>query len=179
MIIVALLCALSYAQTVVNVPFRVFGRQIWCGSPIYGKNGNAMNGFMGWHKESADTENAQECANSVAADPECGQNFIMGSLYSFCMCVRRGHICNWETELDIEDHGTTTTVYTLGPRGPVFTPSQALESEHDSKPAVTDTLTPTNVALGICGMLMGFAAVLLIEKCRTKNSANDRTDRLI
>merc|ERR1719483_1236227 len=75
---------------------------MWCG----GKTARSMlAGFMQHHKDVTDTEDPQTCANAVKADPECGPYFIMGSLYSFCLCIRKTAMCTFRTEIDFEDHG--------------------------------------------------------------------------
>merc|ERR1719159_64182 len=83
---------------------------MWCG----GESAEDMlSGFMLHHKDVTDTEDPQTCANAVRADPQCGSYFIMGSLYSFCLCVRKTAMCTFKTEIDFEDHGTNTRVYQI------------------------------------------------------------------
>jgi len=211
MIIFALLLAISYAQTVsyssgladtssytaaasastVNTPFALIGMHMWCG----GESAGAMlAGFMMHHKDVTDTEDPQTCANAVKADPECGPYFIMGSLYSFCLCVRKTAMCTFRTEIDFEDHGTDTRIYQItlppapGTSNPMIGVEPALKKSAVSpKEATTDSwsndplmLTIVGVGGVLAGILSYFAASWACRKCvRSNEQTHVSLDRLI
>jgi len=210
-LLLALLAAVSYAQTVtyssgladtssytaaaaamtVNTPFRLFGMHMWCG----GESAEDMlSGFMMHHKDVTDTEDPQTCANAVRADPQCGSYFIMGSLYSFCLCVRKTAMCTFKNEIDFEDHGTSTRVYmiTLPPAAGSTNPMAAVEpalkkTAGSAEESTTDSWSndPLKLAfIGVGGVLAGilsyFAASWACRKCvRSNEQAQVSLDRLI
>jgi len=172
---------MSSAQTG-NVRFRMMGMHMWCDEaqhPLieYGDGEENIAGYMAWHKELTDTEDQQTCANNVAADPQCGNYFVMGSLYSYCMCVRRNVICNWQEEIDFEDHGISTTIYMVNP------PMQAtLKMPHAEAEHSYDYMTLGLIGSGgiLTGMLTYFACSMVFRKCASRKDESDvKLDRLI
>jgi len=182
--LIALLAAISYAQTA-NVPFRLLGRHVWCEDPrgamgVEYSDGGEENlaGFMAWHKELTDTEDPQTCGNYVAADPQCSNYYVMGSLYSYCMCVRVNVQCNWmEEQIDFEDHGIDVRIYMVNPpRTP------ALKMPHVEAESSYDYLTLGLIGFGgiLTGMLTYFACSMMFRKCASHKEESDvKMDRLI
>jgi len=179
------------AASTTNTPFALMGMHMWCG----GETAESMlAGFMQHHKDVTDTEDPQTCANAVNADPECGTYFIMGSLYSFCLCVRKTAMCTFRTEIDFEDHGTDTRVYQItlppspGSTNPMIGVEPALKKTADSaNEATTDSWSndPLKLAfIGVGGVLAGvlsyFAASWACRKCvRSNEQTQVSLDRLI
>jgi len=175
---------MSSAQTA-NAGFRRMGMHMWCDEgqhPFieYGDGEENIAGYMAWHKELTDTEDQQTCANNVAADPQCGNFFVMGSLYSYCMCVRKNVFCNWHEEIDFEDHGISTTIYQLTPPRPMQ--AATLKMPHAEAESSYDYLTLGSIGFGgvLTGMLTYFACSMVFRKCASSKEESDvKMDRLI
>jgi len=182
--IVALLLAIGYAQTA-NVPFRMLGRHMWCEEGVhplieYGDGEENLAGYMAWHKEMPDTEDPQTCGNYVAADPQCGPYYVMGSLYSYCMCIRVNVVCNWmEEQIDFEDHGIDVRIYMVNPP---TQPQLALKMQHAEVESSYDYLTLGLIGFGgiLTGMFSYFVCSAMFRKCASHKEESDvKMDRLI